>query len=350
MNAIILLVSGILSQVLLFKYVIMKRVRIQQRHFQVLYKIAKSNKGLKFVINEEFNSDQQGALPAVYQGFFKLKGMFPFWMNMDERQNNTGYTSVTPICDVWIFRWDNNRLKELFTSKTVKCISEHVHVYVNDRWLGELITDENIEIDSQYEEIEKDFIRIADGEINKTSFILYGGPGNGKTSLIRNLAVKYGWNLQFFDINTDTVNVDIISLPSRSPDKTIILMEDFDTLFDKRTVLKYGADKVRFSFDAILNMMDGVYQNKGKVIYAMTANDVSKIDPAILDRPSRIKHKIEVTNPSSVAILRIVRDYEISQALEGSNLDYVYYIADFLKLNGKEKTLEKIKLMNKVVV
>jgi SpoVK/Ycf46/Vps4 family AAA+-type ATPase len=196
--------------------------------------------------------------------------------------------------------------------------------------LGSLFIDKSLELGKEFIELEQEAI----GK-KKTSFLLHGPPGNGKTTLIRNLAKKYGYDLYYVDLGPDTVNMDILSLTAYIPNKAIVLFEDFDALYDGRTLLKY--EKPKFSFDAILNLLDGVYSENNQVIFAFTCNDVNKIDDSLLNRRGRLKHVIEVGNPDFKKRLEIFGgDLELAEQSEGMSLDGVYHLL------GKQEGLKKL--------
>lgn len=339
-STILISLIGLISQILILKYVVVKKIRINNGQFKLLYSTLKEDKGLKFIINEECTHDSN-ILPKVFCGIFRTKQVPIIYLNLDERINQAGWSSTTSICEIIIFRWKYEKLINIIC-KSHDLDTKIVNISINNHWLGELETDTNIEIDECYREIEDDLCLINEGKLFKTSVLLYGSPGNGKTSLVRDLAKKYGWNIHYLDITSDMKNENLLSLPASVPNKTLILMEDFDSVFDKRENIKFKNNtEIQFSFDAILNMLDGIFKGKNKVVFIMTANDISKIDSAIVNRRSRMKHKILVDNPSYKKILSITKNLELTKMLIGSSLDNVYNTYDYHELYGKEKTIEK---------
>jgi SpoVK/Ycf46/Vps4 family AAA+-type ATPase len=59
--------------------------------------------------------------------------------------------------------------------------------------------------------------------------------------------------------------------------RTIILFEDFDNIYHKRTPVNA---KTKLNFDTILNTISGIQDMSG-VILIITTNDITKIDEAI---------------------------------------------------------------------
>jgi AAA+ superfamily predicted ATPase len=113
------------------------------------------------------------------------------------------------------------------------------------------------------------------------------------------------------------------------PPKCIVLFEDFDTYFDKRVCLIKN-EQVRFTFDAIINSLDGVYNDYKGVFFVMTANDIDKIDDSLRKRPSRFRFVKEFSGPSEKIRRRILQDDDLVRVSEGFTLDQVFHLKDGL--------------------
>lgn len=173
----------------------------------------------------------------------------------------------------------------------------------------------------------------------KSTFVLHGKPGSGKTSIIRSLAGEYQMNICRLSLGAMS-DTQLLSAFSSLPVNSIVLMEDFDSA--RSTMTRSGVtNKTKSSTDAavgeapspkaeskantisedpsslaseamadlmgsfntlsgILNTLDGVSSLDGVVIF-MTTNCIEKIDPAIL-RPGRVDHIVELPAPSTQAI------------------------------------------------
>jgi hypothetical protein len=64
--------------------------------------------------------------------------------------------------------------------------------------------------DLTYSDIENDVKRVINNELDKTSALLYGPPGNGKSRFIRYISQKYEFTIYKFYFNPDYTNVDIL--------------------------------------------------------------------------------------------------------------------------------------------
>lgn len=125
----------------------------------------------------------------------------------------------------------------------------------------------------------------------KRGMLLNGKPGNGKSTLILEIAKKLEIPLFIFDLSTmDNGEFDskLEDLPKES---CIVLFEDFDSIFNGRTNVvktKYGG----VTFDCFINKLSGANCIKNKFVF-ITTNHIEKIDPAIL-RSGRCDEKIEI--------------------------------------------------------
>jgi ATP-dependent 26S proteasome regulatory subunit len=192
--------------------------------------------------------------------------------------------------------------------------------------LGELSTDPNAVpvVDLKVcGDIEKDVKKVVAGEKSKTSLLLYGAPGNGKTQFIKYLARKYSLPIYVVYLNPDYSNLDIATMFASIPRRSLVLMEDFDSYFNGRECTMKN-DKVKFTFDAFINALDGVHNDYKQVIFAMTANDIKKVDSSLTTRPSRFKFVCEFGPPSDEVRKTILGDDNLVKVTKGMSLDAVF--------------------------
>lgn len=109
--------------------------------------------------------------------------------------------------------------------------------------------------------------------------LLYGPAGSGKSTTVEVIAnllnlVIYRFNLATF---SDQEFIKKYQETLMKAECCIILFEDFDNIYDKRTPAK----GVNLTFDCLLNQISGVGTGKKGRILAITTNDLSKVDPAI---------------------------------------------------------------------
>ncbi|MCA9055682.1 MAG: ATP-binding protein [Planctomycetaceae bacterium] len=120
--------------------------------------------------------------------------------------------------------------------------------------------------------------------------LLIGPPGNGKTHCVRalvkelNIASLYVQSLKHPYMTTDQTWRAVFER-ARGLSPCVLVLEDLDALIN---------DENRSFF---LNQLDGFERNHGLIVLA-TTNHPDRIDPAIIDRPSRFDRKYHFNLPS----------------------------------------------------
>jgi hypothetical protein len=129
----------------------------------------------------------------------------------------------------------------------------------------------------------------------KRGVLLIGPPGNGKTHTVKALVNEVkrpclyvksfkGW------YGTDHDRIRRVFNQARKCAPCIVVLEDLDSLIDN------------YNRSFILNELDGFAENTGIVVLA-TTNHADRLDPAILDRPSRFDRKYYFELPSAAGRL-----------------------------------------------
>ncbi|MCW3099675.1 MAG: ATPase central domain protein, partial [Chthonomonadaceae bacterium] len=124
----------------------------------------------------------------------------------------------------------------------------------------------------------------------KRGVLLLGPPGNGKTHTIKALINHLGkpcLYVKSFKARhyTDHQTIRAVFKRARQTTPCLLVMEDLDSLIN---------DNNRAFF---LNELDGFAANTGVVVIA-TTNHPEKLDPAILERPSRFDRKYTFALPA----------------------------------------------------
>jgi len=134
----------------------------------------------------------------------------------------------------------------------------------------------------------------------KRGYLMYGPPGNGKTSLCKALASEMGLDLcilnlaDLTDENASELMAALAEIGRQNRPK-LLVAEDVDSFVNGRKV-----KKKTLSFSTLLNMFDGVASHEGTVLI-LTTNLVDSLDPALI-RPGRIDLRVEVENPDPESI------------------------------------------------
>ena len=139
---------------------------------------------------------------------------------------------------------------------------------------------------------------------HRRGYLFYGAPGNGKTSMVQVLASH--------------LKLDIcLVCPSKFPDDDalcaaihnsppgILLLEDIDAALDKKRLP--GDDQPGVSLSGLLNMLDGVNAQQGRLVI-MTTNNSDMLDWA-LTRPGRCDLKVKFDSPDTCQITRLAKQF-----------------------------------------
>lgn len=306
-------------------------IRIPRSKIAKLYYYLNTNKTYSFSFVEGYSSNSVGNLPDVETSFIICKKI-PIWLHMEEKYLTAGWASKEEILTITVFRFHKTSLFKMFGEAETQHISlrKHVEVYINNgsffrqlnkldkaKFSSGLYLDPKVTTDLN--KLLEDF---RDGKRQKSGILLYGPPGNGKTSLIKHVACNYDYNIYIPVIRPDMTSDVVINLFADIPiDETaIIVLEDFDNLFCGRYPENRDA---KYSFDAFLNILDGLYINMDNKLIFLTCNNVSKIDKAIKNRPSRIDYVLELGNPDHEARINILCKHGLSKSVAESISTFV---------------------------
>lgn len=175
----------------------------------------------------------------------------------------------------------------------------------------------------------------------RRGYLLHGPPGCGKTSFCQVLAGKLKLDMCMLSLSNASLDDAKLAQNFReAPESSIVLLEDVDAVFVDRDVKKTkGAKGTGVSFSGLLNAIDGVASQEGRLFF-MTTNFPEKLDAALV-RPGRCDVKIELKKASRTQMRRLflrffageealadrfaaqLPEYEISMAqLQGHLLEY----------------------------
>ncbi|WP_342511386.1 ATP-binding protein [Sporosarcina sp. FSL K6-1522] len=121
----------------------------------------------------------------------------------------------------------------------------------------------------------------------KRGILLYGAPGNGKTTLVRSITGSTSAPVIYWQIteHTGSYSIQEVFTTVERMAPAILVIEDIDSM----------PEHTRSSF---LNTLDGARVRAGLFIIG-TTNYPEKIDPALINRAGRFDSSYEILSPTS---------------------------------------------------
>lgn len=183
----------------------------------------------------------------------------------------------------------------------------------------------------------------------RRGYLLYGPPGTGKTSFTLAIAGALKLNICYLNLAGERMDDDGLNRAlNQAPANSIILLEDIDAIFRQRTTVG-GRKKGRsVSFSGLLNALDGVRSQEGRIL-VMSTNHKERLDPALI-RPGRCDMHVELSNASFSMIERLFLKFfpnekdladEFAKSLPESKVSMAKLQGHFLKYrNSSQEALD----------
>lgn len=327
MKSIFIWLGGsITAMFVIVKSFFLVTVRLRTQHGIILFDLI-NKRGRKFILRTEW---YDGDFPKELSAICFVEKIFMLY-HVEERMLRAGFQGVDLIVKVTLFRWNFSKFIRILEKNALNTENK-INVFLAQTWEAEKIGSIDIPfhledpylIFEKYKDVEEDISHVLSGDIKKTGVILHGSPGNGKTYLVRYFAIKFKLPVYLIAFKPDYDNHDIIRIFSRIKAPAIILFEDFDSYFDGRECKMKDA---KFSFDVILNVLDGIFSENKGIIACMTVNNIEKVDAALKDRPSRFKFVKQIDNPPYEIRKRILGNELLVEESKGCSLDELLVLA-----------------------
>ena len=113
------------------------------------------------------------------------------------------------------------------------------------------------------------------------TYLFYGPPGTGKTSLIKGIASSIDYSIGLIEFDKDIDDKALKRAVSNRPEKTILVFEDIDCLFESRK--KSDEFSTQVTFSGLLNTFDGVVSHENLIVI-FTTNHLEILDHALKRR------------------------------------------------------------------
>lgn len=143
----------------------------------------------------------------------------------------------------------------------------------------------------------------------KRGILLYGNPGNGKTTLVKSIAGSVAAPVIYWQITeyTTSYSIDEVFRTATKLAPVILIIEDIDSM----------PDECRSVF---LNTLDGATSKEG-IFLIGTTNYPEKIDPALINRAGRFDRAYEILQPNATLRKQYLLKKRIDQFVGEDGLD-----------------------------
>jgi chaperone BCS1 len=226
------------------------------------------------------------------------------------------------LLDYVDLKYGSNYIKYYYNANgEVKCAGKVINKTFDNIYLSDGIIDglkKDLDMFDKSKDIYDKF-----GIRYKRTYLFYGAPGTGKSSLSLGISNYTKRDILSINMSKDMTDSNLITLISNRPKKSIVLFEDIDCLLDDINRKEETKEKeVKISLSCILNILDGIY-TPNDVIFIITTNELDKIDDAI-KRKGRTDVLMEIEKPDSNLILGLKQKFGIDESKEFDNISEIY--------------------------
>eukprot|EP01063_Lacrimia_lanifica_P015739 TRINITY_DN22407_c0_g1_i1.p1 TRINITY_DN22407_c0_g1~~TRINITY_DN22407_c0_g1_i1.p1 ORF type:complete len:443 (+),score=146.49 TRINITY_DN22407_c0_g1_i1:39-1367(+) len=140
----------------------------------------------------------------------------------------------------------------------------------------------------------------------RRGYLLHGPPGTGKTSFVTALAGELRVPIYMVLLSSPRLTDEMLTevLTSAAP-RAILLLEDVDAVFAGRA--RQGGEGGQLSFAGLLNALDGVAAQEGRVVF-LTTNHPDRLSSALI-RPGRVDRKVYFGRCTKYQVTRFAQQF-----------------------------------------
>ena len=167
----------------------------------------------------------------------------------------------------------------------------------------------------------------------KRGYLLYGSPGNGKSSTAMAIARKLNKKLYLLSLS-DLKDSDLRNCFNNMNNDSVLLIEDIDASFEGRESINKT-----LTFSNFLQCLDGVLA-QDSLIVIITTNHFDTLDPALI-RDGRMDLKIEINNPDKYLVQKYIElfyDIKLNGFLKDIKYENIHSMSKIQNICLKHKT------------
>jgi len=146
----------------------------------------------------------------------------------------------------------------------------------------------------------------------KRSYLLYGPPGSGKSSLIAAMANYLKFDIYDLDLSSICSDSALRRILASTSNRSIVVIEDIDCsaeLEDREEEDNSKNSSSKFTQLSLLNVINGLWSSFGdERVIVFTTNHKKKLDPALL-RPGRINVHVHMSYLTMDGFKQLVSNY-----------------------------------------
>ncbi|WP_165442630.1 AAA family ATPase [Kurthia gibsonii] len=155
----------------------------------------------------------------------------------------------------------------------------------------------------------------------KRGILLYGSPGNGKTTLVKSITGSVDAPVVYWQIteHTDSESIQEVFRLVSSLSPAILVIEDIESMPE-------------YARSVFLNALDGAQSRHGVFVIG-TTNYPERIDPALINRAGRFDRAYEIKNPNKEMRLHYLQKLDQQHIFTEEQLEHAAKLSKKLSMS-----------------